>query len=123
MTARKAATEPCTCGPTESAKDDDPGCPQHGCTCNSVAAHLVSPCTWGRPRETNDTAPAPAPALEDAIERRDRAGDVSRALEGCEQELERLEDIPSADADDVNAISAAKGYVQRARAALARRFA
>jgi len=40
FTGRRA----CTC-----AAEDDPCCPMHGCTCSSVAAHLVNPCTWGRP--------------------------------------------------------------------------
>jgi hypothetical protein len=59
---------------------------------------------------------------EDLVEQRDRATTVRGILERCAQELDRLERIPNPDADDVNALSAAKGYVQRAEAVLARRF-
>jgi hypothetical protein len=38
----------CTCKGEPGGKGDDPECPVHGCTCPSVAAHLVSPCDWGR---------------------------------------------------------------------------
>lgn len=61
-------------------------------------------------------------AEQNRKERRARAFDVIGALTACEEELARLEDIPSREADDTNALSAAKGYAQRARVALARRF-
>ncbi len=60
---------------------------------------------------------------EDRIEVRARARTVDRILERCEEELSRLELVPHTGAGDVNAISMAKGYTQRARAALASRFA
>lgn len=66
---------------------------------------------------------AAAAAEEDAREQHDRARTVRRVLESCEQELARLENIPTSDPDDVNALSAAKGFVERAEAALAGRFA
>lgn len=49
-----------------------------------------------------------------------QAATVARILERCEQELARLERIPTKDADDVNALSMALGFTKRARAALAR---
>lgn len=42
-----AAADVCSCGP-RVPEDDDPCCPLHGCRCPSAAAHLVSPCDWGR---------------------------------------------------------------------------
>ena len=60
---------------------------------------------------------------DNARERRDRAVAVVLILDRCREELERLEQIPADDPDDVNAISAAKGYVQRAQGILRGRFA
>jgi hypothetical protein len=73
------------------------------------------------------TIPSPPPTLppepvEDARERSDRAAAIVRILERCRDELERLEQIPTDDADDINAISAAKGYVARALGILGGRF-
>jgi hypothetical protein len=47
---------------------------------------------------------------------------VISLLERCSEELARLELVPSSDADDVNALSAARGFVARARNLLAERF-
>ena len=59
----------------------------------------------------------------DRIELAERARTVVRILERCEEELARLELVPHSGAGDVNAISMAKGYTQRARSALLSRFA
>jgi hypothetical protein len=48
----------------------------------------------------------------------DRALAVARVLERCEEELGRLEAIPAIGAARVNAVSMAKGFVERARTAL-----
>jgi hypothetical protein len=73
------------------------------------------------PHSLNDTERS---ALFDAdrIETAARAGTVISLLERCSEELARLELVPSSDADDVNALSAARGFVARARNLLAGRF-
>jgi hypothetical protein len=117
MNARKPGFDLDLCTCTHEYGSHNGRGPCGRCTCKRFApvASLAA--------SAADTSPAPPPEVEDLAEQCDRARTVARALEGCEQELERLEDIPSADADDVNALSAAKGYVQRARTILARRFA
>lgn len=74
----------------------------------------------------NDTEPSPPPVerfVEDVTETHDRASALLRVLAACAEELSRLECIPCSDPDDVNALSAAKGFTQRALSALERRFA
>lgn len=75
------------------------------------------------PSLATEPAPAPERFIEDVTEMHDRAQSVLRVLQACEEELSRLECIPCSDPDDVNALSAAKGFVQRALAYLERRFA
>lgn len=70
------------------------------------------------PSEADDEWNAPA----NLVETIDRARLVINILERCAHELALLEMIPSPDADDVNALSAAKGFVSRARNALRGRF-
>jgi hypothetical protein len=70
---------------------------------------------------SSDTEPSP-PFHADRIETAARAGTVISLLERCSEELARLELVPSSDADDVNALSAARGFVARARNLLVGRF-
>jgi hypothetical protein len=73
------------------------------------------------PHNLSDTEPC-APLDPDRIETAARAGTVISLLERCSEELARLELVPSSDADDVNALSAARGFVARARNLLCGRF-
>lgn len=82
-----------------------------------------------RPDTTGERPPMPIrvqgyknPGDDDRDETRDRAQSVVHALESCHEELTRLELIPTSDADDVNALSAAKGFIARARTLLRGRF-
>jgi hypothetical protein len=59
---------------------------------------------------------------DDRRETRERARTVVSILERCSEELARLELVPTSDADDVNALSASKGFVARARNLLRGRF-
>lgn len=61
--------------------------------------------------------------IEDVSETHDRASAVVRILAACREELSRLECIPSSDPDDVNALSGARGFIERAQNLLGRRFA
>lgn len=73
-------------------------------------------------RLVTDTERTPPPTDDDRAETADRARGVSCALESCHEELTRLELIPTQDADDINALSAAKGLIARARNILRGRF-
>lgn len=72
-----------------------------------------------------DTEPSP-PLPDMSDDRREthaRVQTVISLLERCSEELARLEGIPTADADDVNALSGGRGFVARARNMLKGRFA
>lgn len=60
---------------------------------------------------------------DDRRETRERARTVVSILERCSEELARLELVPTSDAEDVNTLSAAKGFCARARNLLRGRFA
>jgi hypothetical protein len=62
----------------------------------------------------------PDPAAENLLETRDRARVVKYMLDRIGAELERLETIAHLGAEDVNALSMAKGFVERAELALSR---
>jgi len=64
---------------------------------------------------------APIP-YDDRRETAARVGTVISLFERCCEELARLEAIPTSDADDVNALSSARGFVSRARNILRGRF-
>lgn len=70
-----------------------------------------------------NSIPVPERIVEDVTETHERAQSVLRILEACAEELSRLECIPQSDADDVNALSASRGFVERGLSCLARRFA
>ena len=74
---------------------------------------------WEKPRLARGARDGNPLDLAETI---DRARLVINILERCATELALLEMIPSADPDDVNALSAAKGFVSRARNALRGRF-
>ena len=57
-------------------------------------------------------------ADEDRREARDRASTVRSILERCDQELSLLEAIPHLGVEEVNGVSTAKGFCERARGAL-----
>jgi hypothetical protein len=57
-------------------------------------------------------------ADEDRREARDRASTVRSILDRCAQELSLLEAVPHLGAEEVNGLSAAKGFCERARQAL-----
>lgn len=61
--------------------------------------------------------------LENGAEVSERAAQVHKILASCLEELERLEEIPTGEIADLEAISMAKGFVERARFALGARFA
>jgi hypothetical protein len=114
---RVASPLVCSCTP-----DDDPECPVHGCTCSSVAAHLVSPCAWGKNAATarHRQSETRQRTAEDRREAYNRAQVVRSILERCHAELLALQCIPHLTADDVNELGAAKGFAERALLALGR---
>jgi hypothetical protein len=61
-------------------------------------------------------------ADEDRREARDRTRAVHSILERCTQELSLLEAVPHLSVEEVNGLSAAKGFCERARSALERGF-
>jgi hypothetical protein len=69
-------------------------------------------------------SPPPEPPIEvqNRVETRERAEALLGLLERCQEELVRLEHIPTGDPDVCNALSAAKGYIERAQAVLGARF-
>ncbi len=59
-------------------------------------------------------------AEENREEARERSHAVAALLARCSEELLRIEAIPGMDAEELNMVSMAKGYVQRAESALKR---
>lgn len=116
----------------------------HNCTCTTCREAMTRTGTvWAKPGQPPSEADVeqhmlnvqsgaafdppsgafPVSTAEDVAEQKERALTVLHALEACREELLRLECIPTNDADDCNALSAAKGYAARAAAALRGRFA
>ncbi len=60
--------------------------------------------------------------VQNRVETRERTDALLGLLDRCQEELVRLENIPTDDPDDCNALSGAKGYIQRAQALLRARF-
>lgn len=74
------------------------------------------------PRPGRDQGKWPLSPSDDRLECRDRAQTVLSVLERCSAELARLECVPNLTAGEVNAIGAARGFVDRASLALEAAF-